>query len=78
MMDFKLRVENDIMSAKTPYFKIKYLYTVLDTLQSETDMLDYPEIDRAIGKLRDQTEDWLEEHKLSDDDEEALEIIGRM
>ncbi len=78
MIDFKLSVENDIMSAKTPYYKIKYLFTVLDALQSETDMLDYPEIDRAIGKLRDQTEDWLEEHKLTDADEEALEIIGGM
>ena len=78
MMDFKLSVENDIMSAKTPYYKIKYLYTVLDALQSETDMLDYPEIDIAICKLRDQTEDWLEDHKMTDDDEEALEIIRRM
>ena len=76
MVDFKLSVENDIMSAKTPYYKIKYLYTVLDALQSETDMLDYPEIDRAIGKLRDQTEDWLEEHKPSEDEEEAREILG--
>lgn len=76
MVDFKLSVENDIMSAKTPYYKIKYLYTVLDALQSETDMLDYPEIDRAIGKLRDETEDWLEEHKPSEDEEEAREILG--
>jgi hypothetical protein len=76
MIDFKLSVENDIMSAKTPYYKIKYLYTVLDALQSETDMLDYPEIDRAIGKLRDETEDWLEEHKPSEDEEEAREILG--
>lgn len=64
--------------AQTLYEKIDILRIVLDNLQSETAMLDFPEFDGQIRSLLDECEDWMAENQPSEDELIARELLEAM
>ena len=67
--------------AQTLYEKIDILRIVLDNLQSETAMLDFPDFDNQIRSLLDECEDWMDNKsktKPSEDELIARELLEAM
>ena len=58
--------------AQTLYEKIDILRIVLDNLQSETAMLDFPDFDNQIRSLLDECEDWMDNKSKTEPSEDEL------